>query len=287
MFQYELPRYLPTADELPCSDDTPVDNELQELIPGLLKSILQILWVDRMDWFFGIDMGIYYHPEQPPIVPDGFLSLGVERFYDEELRPSYVLWEEQVVPSFVLEVVSGTPGREYTSKLDEYARMGVLYYVIYNSKRRRKPKLEIHKLVNDKYELQDSNPFWMPEIGLGIGYERGDYGGLTRDWLYWYNEHNRRYPTPAEQIRQAQAQVVQERAQVVQVQAQVTQERAQVLQAQAQLAQERAQVLQAQAQVAQERDRVLQAQVQVAQERDRSNKLAAKLRELGIDPDNI
>jgi Uma2 family endonuclease len=66
MFQSELPRYLPTADELPCSDDTPVDNELQELIPGLLKSILQILWADRMDWFFGIDMGIYYHPEQPP-----------------------------------------------------------------------------------------------------------------------------------------------------------------------------------------------------------------------------
>jgi Uma2 family endonuclease len=57
MFQSELPRYLPTADELPCSDDTPVDNELQELIPGLLKSILQILWADRMDWFFGITYG--------------------------------------------------------------------------------------------------------------------------------------------------------------------------------------------------------------------------------------
>jgi Uma2 family endonuclease len=232
MFQYELPRYLPTADELPCSDDTPVDNELQELIPGLLKSILQILWADRMDWFFGIDMAIYYHPEQPPIVPDGFLSIGVERFYDEELRPSYVMWEEQVVPSFVLEVVSGTPGREYTSKLvreasplgNEYAKMGVLYYVIYNSKRRRKPKLEIHKLVNGNYELQNSNPLWMPEIGLGIGDERGDYGGLMRDWLYWYTENNERYPTPAEQI-----------------------------------------------------DR----------ERDRSNRLAAKLRELGINPDEI
>jgi Uma2 family endonuclease len=259
MFQSELPRYLPTADELPCSDDTPVDNELQELIPGLLKSILQILWADRMDWFFGIDMGVYYHPEQPAIVPDGFLSLGVERFYDEELRPSYVLWEEQVVPSLVLEVVSVTPGREYTSKLDQYARMGVLYYVIYNSKRRRKPKLEIYKLVNRRYELADSNPFWMPEIGLGIGYERGEYGGLTRDWLYWYNEDNQRYPTPAEQIRQAQAQVAQEQAQVVQAQAQVAQAQAQVVEEQA----------------------------QVVQERDRANKLADRLRSLGIDPDEV
>jgi Uma2 family endonuclease len=245
MFQSELPRYLPTADELPCSDDTPVDNELQELIPGLLKSILMLLWVDRMDWFFGIDMGVYYHPEQPAIVPDAFLSLGVERFYDEELRPSYVIWEEQVVPSFVLEVVSITPGREYTSKLDEYAKMGVLYYAIYNSKRRRKPKLEIHKLVNGRYQLQDGNPLWMPEIGLGIGYERGEYGGLMRDWLYWYTEDGRHYPTPAEQIQQGQTQLIQAQIQII------------------------------------------QAQTEAEQERQRSAKLAAKLRALGIDPEQI
>ncbi|HBE20430.1 MAG TPA: hypothetical protein DDW51_23180, partial [Cyanobacteria bacterium UBA11367] len=84
MLNYNLPRHLPSAEELPDSDETPVDNELQDLIPGLLKSILLILWADRMDWFFGIDMAIYYHPDKPAIVPDGFLSLGVERFYDEE-----------------------------------------------------------------------------------------------------------------------------------------------------------------------------------------------------------
>jgi Uma2 family endonuclease len=212
MYQYQLPRYLPTADELPCSDDTPVDedwsrrfpparevrNELQELIPSLLKSILLMLWAERMDWFFGIDMGIYTHPEQPSIVPDGFLSLNVDRFYDEELRLSYLLWEEEILPIFVLEVVSTKPGGEYTTKLDEYARMGVLYYVIYNPKRRRKAKLEIHKLVNGSYEIQNSNPLWMPEIGLGIGSDRANYGGLMREWLYWYDENNLRYPTPYE-----------------------------------------------------------------------------------------
>jgi len=26
-----------------------------------------------------VDMGIYYDPDEPAIVPDGFLSLGVER----------------------------------------------------------------------------------------------------------------------------------------------------------------------------------------------------------------
>jgi Uma2 family endonuclease len=201
MYQYELPRYLPTADELPCSDDTPVDNELQELIPSLLKSILRMLWEGRMDWFFGIDMGIYTDPDRPPIVPDGFLALNVERHYDEDLRPSYTLWEERVPPILVLEVVSTKPGGEYTTKLDEYARMGVLYYVIYNPKRRRKPRLEIHKLINGKYELQAANPLWMPEIGLGIGCERANYDDLTREWLYWYDENNRRYPTPYERAR--------------------------------------------------------------------------------------
>jgi Uma2 family endonuclease len=193
MYQYELPRYLPTADELPCSDDTPVDNELQELIPSLLKSILRMLWKGRMDWFFT-------DPERPPIVPDGFLCLNVERHYDEELRLSYLLWEEEILPILVLEVVSTKPGGEYTTKLDEYTRMGVLYYVIYNPKRRRKPKLEIYKLIDGKYELQTTNPLWMPEIGLGIGSERAEYDDLMREWLYWYDENNRRYASPDERV---------------------------------------------------------------------------------------
>lgn len=204
MLEYNLPVYLPSAEELPDSDETPVDNELQELIPGLLKAILLLLWAERMDWLFGIDMGIYYHPDQPPIVPDGFLSIGVERFYDEELRPSYVLWDENVVPILVLEVVSQNYRKEYSEKLAEYQALGVLYYVIYSSRRRRKPRLEVHKLVNGKYELQQENPIWLPEVGLGIGCERGDYSGVLREWLYWYDEQGKRYPTPSEQIQQAQ-----------------------------------------------------------------------------------
>ncbi len=203
MLEFNLPRYLPSAEELPDSDETPVDNELQELIPGLLKAILLILWAERMDWFFGIDMGIYYHPDKPPIVPDGFLSLGVERIYDEELRPSYVLWDENVLPSLVLEVVSPNYRQEYSTKLDEYA-VDVLYYVIYSSRRQSKPRLEVHRLVDGKYELQEGNPVWLPEINLGIGCERGNYCGVTREWLYWYDEQLIRYPTPQERIKEAE-----------------------------------------------------------------------------------
>lgn len=217
MLEYNLPRYLPSAEELPDSDDTPVDNELQELIPGLLKAILLTLWPDRMDWFFGIDMGIYYHPDLPAIVPDGFLSLGVERFYDEELRPSYVLWDENVLPILVLEVVSQNYRGEYSKKKAKYAAMGVLYYVVYSSRRRRKPHLEVHKLVNGEYQLQAGNPVWLPEIALGVGCERGTYAGLTREWMYWYDEEGSRLPTPEERIQKAEnrAQVAEQKLQML------------------------------------------------------------------------
>jgi Uma2 family endonuclease len=51
------------------------------------------------------------------------------------MRSCYTLWEEKVPPVLVIEVVSTTPGGEYTKKLQEYAQMGVLCYVIYSLKK--------------------------------------------------------------------------------------------------------------------------------------------------------
>jgi hypothetical protein len=53
MLDYHAQRYLPSADELLDSDGTPVDNELQELIPALLKSILLMLWEERQELWWG------------------------------------------------------------------------------------------------------------------------------------------------------------------------------------------------------------------------------------------
>ena len=201
MLQYNPLDCLPSAEDLPDSDDTPADNELQNLVSGLLNAILAFVWADRMDWFFGVDMGIYYDPDQPAIVPDGFLSLGVERIFDENLRLSYVLWEEQRVPIMALEVVSHKRRGEYSTKKEFYAQLEVLYYVVYNPQRRRKSTLEVYRLINGKYQLQRGNPVWLPEIGLGIGSERGTYQGITREWLYWYNEQGKRLLAPEERVQ--------------------------------------------------------------------------------------
>jgi Uma2 family endonuclease len=40
-------------------------------IPNLLEAILALAWHNRNDWFFGVDMGIYYAPSQPALVPQG------------------------------------------------------------------------------------------------------------------------------------------------------------------------------------------------------------------------
>ena len=117
MFNYNPLDCLPSLAELPDSDDTPVDNELQILIPNLLLAILVSIWQNRDDWFFGINMGVYHTPSIKAIVPDGFLSLGVERFVGENGRSSYVLWEEEGIPPILaLEVVSQTYNGEYEQK---------------------------------------------------------------------------------------------------------------------------------------------------------------------------
>jgi Uma2 family endonuclease len=85
-------KHLPSSTELPDSDDTPVDNEDQNWLPNVLLLLLKYIWADRTDWFFGVDMGVY-HPtgvnHRFPVVPDGFLSLGVERRKGNKSRRSY------------------------------------------------------------------------------------------------------------------------------------------------------------------------------------------------------
>jgi Uma2 family endonuclease len=222
-------RHLPTAEELPDSDETPVDNELQNDIPNMLLNLLRLIWAERSDWFWGVDMGFYYEPniEEPEkskcIVPDGFLALGVPRYKGEGGRLSYVLWEEKVLPILALEVVSKKYNSEYERKFNQYQDLGILYYVIYNSTSGRRglyknhQSLEVYKLIDGKYELLPSvahiqsekeesrRMVWMPEIGLGIGCEIKNRGNWEREWLYWYDRNCVRYPTDEERVQKSEA----------------------------------------------------------------------------------
>lgn len=191
------------------SDDFPVDNEEQNFIPNVLLFLLEYVWKQRQDWFFAVDMGVHHttgaHP-RVPVVPDAFLSLGVERRQGDRPRRSYVVWEEENIPPILtLEVVSQTPEGEYDEKSAIYVRLGVLYYVVYNPQFWRRDgqlPFEVYKLVNGAYVLQVGEPFWMPEIGLGIGRCPLVDDPLGREVLSWYDANSDRYLTEAEAERQ-------------------------------------------------------------------------------------
>jgi Uma2 family endonuclease len=244
-----LRQRLPSTAELPCSDDIPVDNEDQNLLPNLLLLLLAHIWADRMDWYFGVDMGVYHTAglsPYVPVVPDAFLSLNVDRRKEGKSRRSYATWEENdVVPILVLEMVSHKPGGEYDEKMALYQRLGVLYYVIYNPefwRRDRHQAFEVYKLEQGHYQPQIGEPYWMPEVGIGIGRYPTILSGIPQEILTWYNEHGHRHLSAAEQAQQQMQQVQQQ---------------------------------------------MQEAQQQVEQERQRREKLEAFLRSQGFDPDQL
>ncbi|MFZ4555195.1 MAG: Uma2 family endonuclease [Pseudanabaena sp.] len=258
---YPKNRYLPTAEELPSSDETPVDNQLQNDIPNLLLSLLASIWAGRDDWYFGVDMAVHYSPDEPAIVPDGFLAIGVKHDTGERGRLSYVLWEERnIMPIFSLEVISESYNSEYEDKLADYEALGILYYAIYNPLSGRKgrfknrARLEVYRLISGKYELLslENNQVWLPEIGLGFGYEQGEHIAWNREWLYWYDESGSRYLTGDE--RAVKAEIVATQQSLI---------------------------------AQQERQQKLQERQQKLQERQQKEKLANYLRSMGIDPDEI
>ncbi len=229
MVQFRPLLHLPTSEELPCSDDTPVDNELQNLIPNLLLNILAFLWQERQDWFFGVDMGIYYQRETASedyklIIPDGFLSIGVPRRSRKNGRLSYVLWEENVSPTLAIEVVSKSYNDEYEEKLEKYQKLGILYYLIYNPNHWRRDKhqpLELYRLEEGKYVLQTGEPYWLPEVGLGIGRGKSTYVAWEREWLLWYDQGGKAYPIAEEVIEKERQRAEEAEARVEEAEARV------------------------------------------------------------------
>jgi Uma2 family endonuclease len=259
---------LPTAEELPCSDETPVDNQLQNDIPNLLLSLLAFIWAEQDDWYFGVDMGIYYNPDEPAIVPDGFLALGVKHDTGERGRLSYVLWEEAyTMPLLALEVISEKYNGEYEGKFTDYQTLGILYYAIYNpfSGRRgrfkNRQRLEVYRLVAGKYELiqSENNRVWLPEIGLALGYEQGEHIAWVREWLYWYDQSGDRYLTAEERANQERLIAQQER--LIAQQERLAKQEAEAIAQQERLAKQEAE--------------------------QKAQRLAERLRALGINPDEL
>ena len=166
--------------------------------------------------FTGSDLNLYYDVRHTQWYkrPDWFAVLGVSRWYEnKDLRLSYVIWQEEVKPLIVVELLSpgteaedlGQTVREVNqppTKWEVYEQiLKVPYYVVFN---RYTDKLQGFRLVNHRYQpLKLEGPgIWLEEAQLGLGLWRGEYERIERLWLRWYDRQGNWILTPEELERQ-------------------------------------------------------------------------------------
>ncbi|GET37594.1 Uma2 family endonuclease [Microseira wollei] len=258
---------MPTMYDLPSElvGETGLPDEFHRIQADSLSETCQPPNWQLDEVFTASDLNLYYDPRHPGWYkrPDWFLVLGVSRFQEQQnLRLSYLVWQEGVNPFLVVELLSPTTEEEDLgetvrrvdqprTKWEVYERiLRIPYYVIYD---RYQNQLRAFRLNGTRYEalsLPDGR-LWLEEMQLGLGLWQGSYQGTTGLWLRWYDE-NGWIPTLAERAEQERQPAQEER----------------------QRAQE-------------ERRRAEQMEMALAEERQRVQQLVERLRSLGIDPHSV
>ena len=263
---------LPDHTQLPESDGTFVKN-FQEHPQSILltESIWQKLTEIHPDGKFAIgqDSGIYWRLTEPPEkgaeAPDWFYVGNVEPTLDGKMRRSYVMWQEFIAPLIVIEFVSGNGLEErdktpYQGKFWVYEQaIRVPFYAIYEVE---KSLLEVYHLMEGQYQLLSPNerghyPIKQLEVELGLW--QGIYKNVELPWVRWWDSKGNLLLTGEEMALQEKQRAEQEKQRAEQ-----EKQRAE-----------------------QEKQRAEQEKQRAEQEKQRAERLAAKLKELNIDPDLI
>jgi len=206
---YDLPSENPQEPGLP--------DEFHIFQPQLLRETFLPPNYLEDQVFVASDLNLYYDVGHPLWYkrPDWFAVLDVPKLYEpQELRLSYVVWQEGVNPFVVVELLS--PGTEKEdlgqtlrdvdqppTKWEVYERiLRVPYYIVFN---RYTNQLRAFQLQGGKYtelELRQAR-VWIDDIKLGLGLWQGVYKkGGERQWLRWYDALGNWIVTPEERERQ-------------------------------------------------------------------------------------
>ncbi|MEH1949669.1 MAG: Uma2 family endonuclease [Nostoc sp.] len=222
MYQTDPPlspkEVLPTMYDLPSEypEDSGLPDEFHLFQPQLLRETFSPPNYPAEEVFIASDLNLYYDLRHTLWYkrPDWFAAVGVSRLYEQQnLRLSYVIWQEGVAPFVVVELLSpGTEKEDLGQTLQEinqpptkwevYERiLRVPYYIVFD---RYTDKLQAFQLVADSYsELDLSTPrVWMPGLELGLGLWQGSYQAIERLWLRWYDASENWLPTPLERESQ-------------------------------------------------------------------------------------
>jgi len=245
------PEQLPNMYELPSEnpEEPGLPDDFHYYQPQLLRETFRPPGYPMEHVYVATDLNLYYDARHPSWYkrPDWFAVLGVPRFYQgRELRFSYVIWQESITPFIVVELLSagtekedlGQTLREVTqppSKWQVYEQLlQVPYYVVFS---REVNELQVFRWQAGRYQALplSEGRVWLPEIQLGLGLWLGDYQGLERQWLRWYDAQHQWLPTLLEQAEQERQRADQERQRADQECQRADQERQRVEQLMAQL----------------------------------------------------
>ncbi len=206
-----LPPPFPDHTQLPESDGTFVKNFQEHpqslILTDSIGPVLQQLHPDGQ-YAIGQDCGIYWREANPPEkgaeAPDWFYVPNVPPKLDGQIRRSYVLWREFIIPLIALEFASGDGSEERDQtplsrseagevtkpgKFWVYERIiGIPYYGIYEI---NNGKLEVYILVGGRYQKLTPNErghYPIPPMGVELGLWYGSYQNQTQQWLRWWDE---------------------------------------------------------------------------------------------------
>jgi Uma2 family endonuclease len=241
---YDLPSEDPEEPGLP--------DEFHVYQPLLLRYTFKPVDIDPNEIFIGTDINVYYDINHLNWYkrPDWFAVVGVSRLYEgQDLRNSYVMWQEGIYPFVVVELLS--PGTENEdlgrtvrqrgnppTKWQVYEQvLRVPYYIVFS---RYTSELQAFRLVAGEYEAAEltNGRLLIPQLKLTLGLWQGSFENIERLWLRWFTLEGEMILTPAEESAVAQ-------------------------------------------------ERAILAEQEVVEVRQQAEKLAAKLRELGIDPNQL
>jgi Uma2 family endonuclease len=209
---------LPTMYDLPSEspEEPGLPDEFHDLQPELLRLTFRPPNYPPDQIFNASDLNLYYDVHHPNWYkrPDWFGVVGVSRLYNQQdLRLSYVIWQEGVNPFVIVELLSpGTEKEDFgqtarkvnepPTKWEVYEHiLRVPYYVVFD---RYTDQLRAFTLLSGSYqELDLTEPkISMPALQLSLGMWQGEYQGVNRLWLRWYDADGNLIPTEAEIERQ-------------------------------------------------------------------------------------
>jgi hypothetical protein len=267
-------------------DDLPVDNLQSAQQQRLFVEPLYSSKALPVPFLADANVGLFYELKEDPIVPDMLLSLGVQRAEDfafKEAR-SYFVWEFGKLPELCIEIVSNKEGDEINlsrksqrkgktvSKKDRYDQIGIRHYIVFDPLKQiqadmNQAQVQIWSRSKDdeplqlEHSLQEVGEFaWFPDLEIGLTLWRGNFEEeVTRVWLRWCDRDGTVIPTGAERANQAEF-----RAEMAEFQAENERSRAE-----------------------DERSRAEDAELRANNAELAAQRLADRLRALGLNPDEL